>query len=340
MILSPIKPKATFPFLVTFLKIFIVGIFFLSDSTVLFAQSYTDEIGTSSANDFYISNKDRYYTNGNLFHYRHALKQDGIDSTLEKKIFELESGQKIFNPFYAKAPDPATHDRPFTAYLYLGSSFNWFFKNGKMIRVTAQIGTIGPNALGEEVQTSYHKLLNIFKPRGWEYQLKNEMGLNLSADYNKLFYRSQNKLLDFTGLSTALLGNTFSGAIVGGMLRFGKINPMYESVSYNSLIGNRPSATNGRPKKEFFFFLKPLVNYVAYDATIEGGLFRKDKGPITFGAKPFVFQQDIGTSFSSPRWSVNFVATLKSKDVESRATGYTYATWSVLYRFNQKIVKW
>jgi hypothetical protein len=321
-------------------KILIIVAFILTHSASLYAQSYTDEIGTTSANDFYMSKKDRYYTNGNMFHYRHALKQDGIDSTLEKKIFELESGQKIFNPFFAKAPDPTTHDRPFTAYLYLGSSFNWFFKNEKMIRVTAQIGTIGPNALGKEIQTSYHKFLNVFKPRGWEYQLKNELGLNLSAEYNRMFYRSKNKRLDLTGLSSALLGNTFTGANAGALLRIGQINPIYESISFNSLIGNKPSSINGRPNKEYFLFLKPQLNYVAYDATIQGGLFRRDKGPITFGAKPFVFVQDIGAGFSSPRWSVNLVATFKSKDVKSTATGYSYATWSVLYRFKQNILKW
>ena len=340
MILFPNNPKASLHILLPFFKILLLVAFILTSHTLLFGQAYTDEIGTTSANDFYISKKDRYYTNGNMFHYRHALKQEGIDSTLEKKIFELESGQKIYNPFFAKAPDPATHDRPFTAYLYLGSSFNWFFRNEKMIRITAQIGTIGPNALGEEIQTSYHKFLNVFKPRGWDYQLKNEIGLNLSAEYNKLFYRSSNKLLDLTGLSSALLGNTFSGANVGALLRFGQINPIYESVSFNSLIGNKPSDTNGRPKKEYFIFLRPQVNYVAYDATIQGGLFRIDKGPVAFGAKPFVFVQDIGASFSSPRWSVNFVATLKTKDVQSTATAYSYATWSVLYRLSPKILTW
>ncbi len=304
-----------------------------------YSQGYTDEIGTASANDFYISKKDRYYTNGNQFYYRHALKQQGIDSTLEKKIFELESGQKIYNPFFAKAPDITTHDRPFTAYLYLGSSFNWFYKNEKMVKISAQVGTIGPNALGKEIQTSYHQLLGLFTPLGWEYQLKNEIGLNLSADYNRLLYRSPSKYLDITALSSALLGNTFSGANVGLLLRWGKCNPLYQSVSFNSLIGNHPNGKKNLPA-EYFIFLRPQINYVAYNATIQGGMFRSDKGPVTFGVKPFVFVPDVGASFSSARWSVNFIVSLTSNEVQSTATGYSYATWSVFYRFKQTVLKW
>lgn len=312
-------------------------VFFFSFSNLYAQTAFTDEIGTLIANDFYISNKDRYYTNGNGFFYRHALQKDNANKELEKRIFELESGQKIYNPFFAKAPNPATHDRPFTAYLHIGTGFNWFYKNEKIIRVSAQIGTIGPNALGEDIQVSYHKMVNIFKPLGWEYQLKNEIGLNLALDYNRLFYRNKSKNIDVTWLSTALLGNTFAGIDGGALIRFGKINPLYQTLSFNSLIGNGKKEL---PKKEFFFFLRPQINYVAYNATIQGGMFINDKGPITFGVKPFVFVQDVGLSFASPRWTTNFIVTLKSNEVQSTATGYSYATFSVFYRFKQKVFKW
>lgn len=319
--------------------LFIIALIFLN-SKKTYSQAFNDEIGTTSSNDFYISKKDRYFTNGNSFHYRHCLTKNDTITVFEKKIFELESGQRIYNPFFAKAPDPTTHDRPFAAYLYVGGAFNWFYKNEKILKVTAQIGTIGPNALGQDVQTAYHKLLNVFKPQGWDYQVKNELGLNLSAEYNRLFYRTKSKSLDVTALTSALLGNTFSGANIGVLLRLGKVNPLYQSVSFNSLVGNKASKINQRTKNEFFVFLKPQLNFVAYDATISGGLFNVDKGPVTFDTNPLVFVQDVGASFSSPRWSTNFVVTLKSKEVKSNATGYSYATWSVFYRFNQRIFKW
>lgn len=317
---------------------FVFVTFFYILPLKIFAQTHTDEIGTASANDFYISKYDRYYTNGNQFYYRHALKQDSIAAS-EKRILELEAGQKIFNPFYAKAPNPLTHDRPFTAYLYTGAAFNWFYSSEKMFRLGIQLGTIGPDALGEEIQTSYHKFLGVFKPAGWEYQLKNEFGINLSIDYNQLLFKQKKGLFDVAMLSNLNVGNTFSGINGGLLFRVGKFNKMYESSSYNSIISN-PNFNNNLPtKKEFFFYYKPIINVVAYDATIQGGMFIKDKGPVTFDAKPLVFTQDIGANFSSARWSTSFFVTLKSKEVQSTATAYSYATWVVCYRFSQNLVR-
>lgn len=299
-----------------------------------FSQNYKNEAGTTSDNDVYIAFlKDRYYTNGNFLHYRHAIKQAKTSLKFAKKILEFELGQKIFTPYSAQAPNPALHDRPFTAYLYAGTTLIWFLKNESLFKLSAQIGTIGPNALGQEVQTSYHKLLGIYKIMGWEYQLKNEAGLNLSGDYNRLLYRTKNQKADITAASSAMLGNTFSGANLGTMLRFGKINPLYQSISYNSLISNNPTLKE-KPHKEFFLFTKPQLNFVAYDATIEGGLFSKDRGPITFGIKHLVYSQQVGLSFSADRWSASYIATFKGKEVESSADPYRYASLILLYRFN------
>lgn len=299
----------------------------------VFSQTFKNEAGATSDNDVYIAFlKDRYYTNGLLLHFRHALKQRSDSNNTIKKIIEFEIGQKVFSPYSAQAPDPAKHDRPFTGYLYIGSTYNWFYKNETVFKINAQIGTIGPNAFGEEVQTSYHKMLGIYEVKGWDYQLKNEAGLNLIAEYNQLAYRSNTKKLDITGSSSVLLGNTFSGANIGMLFRLGKINPLYESLSFNSLISNNNSSK--KTKNELFLFTKPQLNFVAYDATIEGGLFRKDKGPITFDSKSLVYSQQVGLSFSSGRWSASYIATFKGKEVESSADPYRYASLVLLHRFN------
>lgn len=298
-----------------------------------FGQTYKNEAGATSDNDVYIAFlKDRYYTNGLLLHYRHALKQKTDSSNLKKRIIEFEIGQKVFSPYSAQAPNPAKHDRPFTAYLYMGSTLNWFYANESVLKLTAQIGTIGPNAFGKEVQESYHNLLGIYKVMGWDYQLKNEAALNFIAEYNKLLCRPNSRKADIIASSSVLVGNTFSGANAGLIFRLGRINSLYESISYNSLISNKASSKD-KPKNELFLFTKPQINYVAYDATIEGGLFRKDKGPITFGSKPFLYSQQVGLCFSSGRWTANYIVTFKGKEVESSADPYRYASLVLLHRF-------
>jgi hypothetical protein len=296
------------------------------------AQIFKQELSFTTENDIYFY-QDRYYTSGTFVNYRYATgaAKRINNPNLIKTTTEFEFGHEIYTPYSAKAPDPALHDRPFTGYLYGAAAFNRFYKNESMLRFKAEAGIIGPPALGKEVQMGYHDLLNIYEPKGWEYQLKSEMGLNLSLDYQNMLLRSSNKMADVTLVSSALLGNTFSGANLGMLIRLGKLNYLYESITNNSLISLDP------PEKkswELFLYTIPRINYIAYDATIMGGLFLKDKGPITFDAKRFVYSQQIGISLSAERWSANYNIVLKSREVKSEAKAHAYGSISLAYRFN------
>jgi hypothetical protein len=65
-----------------------------------------------------------------------------------------------------------------------------------------------------------------------------------------------------------------------------------------------------------------------------GGLFLKDKGPITFDAETFVYSQQIGISLSAKRWSANYNIVLKGREVKSEAKPHSYGSISLAYRFN------
>ncbi len=299
-------------------------------------QSYKNEIGFTTDNDFYIAFKqDRYYTEGTFAYFRHALKQENLKPTIEKKIVDLELGQKIYNPFWSHAPDPKQHDRPFAGYAYAGAAMGWFYKNESIIRASAQLGILGPAALGKQTQTFFHKevLKAYYTVDGWDYQVKNELGLNFDLSYQHLFYHSTNRLIDVSGTSAVQIGNTFSGANAGVLIRFGKLNPFYESSYANSRIKNK-QGDNRKTPLELFLFTKPQLNFAAYDGTIQGGLFRSDKGPVTFGIKHWVYSQQIGLNFAWKRLSSKVIVILKTKEVESNAKAYHYGSGTFAYHFN------
>ena len=77
-----------------------------------------------------------------------------------------------------------------------------------------------------------------------------------------------------------------------------------------------------------------MLNYVIYDATIQGGLFNKDKGPIVFDAKPLVFSQQIGATYSKNRITADFSILFKTKEVKSSAKPHQYGSIALFYRFN------
>ncbi len=289
-----------------------------------------------SDNDLYIAFKqDRYYTDGNFAYFRHALKQENLNPKLEKKIVELELGHKIYNPFWSHVPDPAMHDRPFAGYAYAGGGINLYYKNESILKASAQLGILGPNALGKEVQTEFHKkvLKAYYTVEGWDYQVKDEIGLNLDLSYQRLFYRSSSRLIDISGASSVLIGNTLSGLNAGILFRLGNLNPFYESSSANSRIKNKQGDTREVPV-EFFLFTKPQLNLAVYDATIQGGLFRADKGPVTFGLRHWVYSQQIGVNFAWKRLTAKYIVTLKTREVKSAADAYHYGSAILAYNFN------
>ncbi|MBC7912765.1 MAG: lipid A deacylase LpxR family protein, partial [Pyrinomonadaceae bacterium] len=245
-------------------------------------KPHKSEFGFRSENDAYLAlGQDRYYTNGLFLTYRRATDQSKLTKSVNKIIWEAEAGQKMYNAQSGSIPDIKYVDRPFAAYLYAGGSLNWLYNSENTLKVTLQLGTVGPSALGKEAQTLLHDIGGFYTIKGWETQIKDELGINAEIEYNKFLYRVKSNDVDFTLTSFAGIGNTFSGIGAGILFRAGSINPLFNSASTNSTISNNAPSTSVN-ERESFLYAKPLLQYVAYDATTEGGLFRNDKGPITF----------------------------------------------------------
>lgn len=298
-----------------------------------FAQNFKNEFGFRSDNDAYLFyGQDRYYTNGLFINFRHATDQQKLSSSLEKVTYEISAGQKMYNPISGYSPKLATQDRPFAGYLYAGANVNLFYKKESILKFGLELGTIGPNALGEDAQKLLHKIVGFYEIKGWEYQIKNEPTINLTTQFTKLLGRSEAYKSDLSLESYVNIGTTFSGAGIGILLRSGDINQLFNSAYTNSQISNN-SKTERLVNNEYFFYAKPQLNFIAYDATIQGSMFNKDS-PVTFGTKPLVFAQQLGLNYSTPRFTFDFGLTFKSKEVKSTAKAHQYGSISMYYRFN------
>lgn len=315
------------------MKLLVFISLFLTLSNAIYSQdkNYNDEFGFRSDNDSYLAlGQDRYYTNGLFISFRHALKRDTTEKKTAKKIWEIEAGHYIFNPFTGSITNLQDVDRPFAAVLYAGGKFNWLFKNESNFELGLDIGTIGPNAFGREIQEGLHKAIGFYAIKGWEYQVNNEVGINSSFKYTRLIARKQ-KDNDLSLNTYANIGSTFSGAGAGVLFRAGRINQFFKSVTNNSRISNLPG--DPIPEKEIFFFTRPMLHFVAYDATIQGGMFREDKGPVVFAPNRFQYSQEFGVNYAANRWTLNFSITFKSRDVKTQNAAHKYGSAVIYYRF-------
>jgi lipid A 3-O-deacylase len=302
-------------------------------STFAFSQEFKNEFGFKSDNDAYLFyGQDRYYTNGLFVYFRHAIPQTQLGEKLEKLTYEISAGQKMYNPISGYRPDPTTQDRPFAGYLYAGGNVSLLYKKERVLKAGIEIGTIGPDALGKEAQELLHDLVGFYTIDGWQYQIKNELAVNLTAQYTQLLHRSAKNNLDFSFDGYANVGTTFSGAGAGILFRAGKVNQLFNSITANALIGNQ-SKTAKLVSHELFFYAKPQLNFIAHDATIQGSMFNNDS-PVTFGAKNIVFAQQIGFNYSTPRFTIDYSLVFKSKEIESMAKAHQYGSIAMFYRFN------
>lgn len=297
------------------------------------AQTYKNEFGFITENDSYLATlNDGYYTNGLFINFRRALEPEFCGEKLEKKIYEISIGQQMFTPYRANVPNPANQDRPFAGYLFAGGSLSNFYANESLLKLSAQIGTTGPHSLAQEAQKLIHDVAGFYTPSGWEYQIKNELALNLSAKYNRLLFKNSSRNFDIIGHSYINLGSTFSGVGIAPIFRIGRLNQLYHSALENAVIGHAKTAK--RKASEFYFYAKPQINFVAYDATIQGSLF-KHNSPVTFDIKPVVFEQHVGLTYSSNRFTIDFKAIFKTKEIKSVAKAQNYGSASLYYRFGK-----
>ncbi|MEJ7558523.1 MAG: lipid A deacylase LpxR family protein [Pedobacter sp.] len=312
---------------------FILLVFFLLVTNYGYSQDYKNEFGFRSENDAYLAQgSDRYYTNGLFLNFRRALDQSKLKAGLEKKIYEISLGQKMYNPISGYAPDPARHDRPFAGYLYAGGALSWFKSNESVLRVSAEIGTVGPGSLAEDGQELLHNTVGFYELAGWEYQIRNEAAINLSVQYTKLIHRLVDNAADLSFEGYANVGTTFSGAGAGILLRAGSINQLFNSSYLNATVEHN-AKTKGIVAREIFFYAKPQLNFVGYDATVQGSMFN-NTSPVTFDVKPIVFAQQLGFNYSSKRFTFDFGVILQTKEIESTARAHQWGVISMNYRFN------
>ncbi|SFG73488.1 lipid A deacylase LpxR family protein [Pedobacter insulae] len=296
-----------------------------------FSQSYKNEFGFKSDNDAYLFyGQDRYYTNGLMLFFRSATDQNKLGDKLEKFIYEVTAGQKMFNPQSGAAGKISQQDRPFAGYLYAGGSLNFFYKKENILKTSLELGTIGPDALGEDAQKLLHNTVGFYKIDGWQYQIENKLSANLSVQYTSLLHRSEYNKIDFSFEGYANVGTTFRGAGAGILMRTGNINQLFQSAYTNSTIGYHPK-TARLVTSETFFYAKPQLNFVAYDGTIQGKTLNEGR---QYAINKIVFAQQLGFNYSSRRFTFDFGLLFKTKEVKDIIHTHQFATISMLYRFN------
>jgi lipid A 3-O-deacylase len=210
--------------------------------TALVSVARADDRGQISVieeNDSIFYPSDKHYTQGIRFSYLTSpLTADEslnapfdwfgdlpfAPSGTKTRFADYGFGQSIFTPtaIHQRVPDP--HDRPYAGWLYGDLALIQDTDHERLDDLELQLGIVGPNALGRQVQNDWHiDVLGVRPALGWAHQLSNEPGM--VASYNrKLRFLAETDGhfgVDFIPEAGASVGNIFTYAAVGAMARIG-----------------------------------------------------------------------------------------------------------------------
>ena len=211
-----------------------------------------------------------------------------------RRFISIALGQSIFTPEDILRKDLILNDRPYAGYTYAALGFHRA-ASSSMESIELDIGIVGPDSFGGNIQEFLHRVFDWSYPEGWANQLKDELALGVAYD-RKWKVRPEGKtgqanwdLITHAGGSAS---NVFTGAGVGIEFRLGRslpddfgtalIGPGSDSAS---LFEGTAQGFSGGGHSGFHVFTALEGHAVVRDIFLDGNTFRRshrvDKLPFT-----------------------------------------------------------
>ncbi|HVW58939.1 MAG TPA: lipid A deacylase LpxR family protein [Puia sp.] len=220
---------------------------------------------------------DKGYTNGTRFDYFY-LKKTPSHFFLDKWFPTAGAGavdtysyslmQVMLGPKDISKPEPDKNDWPYAAAL-VASHGMYSTHPGRELAIQTEItaGVIGPLALGRQFQTWAHSIIGYTKPRGWDKQMPNDVLLNINLQAWKMIWQP-GSAFELMGGGQVQAGTMLDGVSLHLLLRAGNMRPFFSSY-----IDQFASARGKGRRLQYYFFIKPAVQWWSYNALIQGGIF-------------------------------------------------------------------
>lgn len=289
-------------------------------------------------NDFFGGN-DQHYTNGAKLSWLSpdysSWGQDGWrEKTLEalplvnapatQKNFGVALGQNMYTPENTGRHVPDPIDRPYAGWSYL--EFSLISRTQRVMDViSVQVGVVGRHSYAQETQQLVHGWINSHQPRGWAFQLKDEVGVNVITERRwRLFARSFDDTfgVDVVPHLGVSLGNVQTFANTGLTARFGLNLPNDFGVELlsggaitNSPLNDRDPRVGSHHRRSLFVFGGVDGRAVARDIFLDGNTWEDSP---SVEKERLVGDSYWGVGLVLSKWQITYTYVVRSKEFKAQ----------------------
>jgi lipid A 3-O-deacylase len=258
----------------------------------------------------YFTKTDKYYTQGIAFEYVHpSLKKFPLAKLLWKPYPSIPQYGITLNLFgYTPTSTSDDHilygDRPFDANISLKTFLVQADSvHQQQVSTAFSIGVMGPAALGIEIHTTIHRWLKNPLPHGWQNQIRNDIIINYQLNFEKKLVSAGNNFL-LNATAEARIG-TLNDKLSGGFnFMAGRFNKRFSSLTSKS------------KKAEYYLYGQGRLNFIGYDASMQGGLFNRNS-PYTISGGDVTratFQADAGVIVNFRKLFLSYTQSYLTKE--------------------------
>lgn len=241
-------------------------------------------------------------------------------------------GQNMYTAGDIALRDPPIGDRPYAGWLY--GSIGLIAETGRRLdQLELTLGIVGPASLAEPTQKLIHGLTDSQEPRGWDTQLKNEPGVVLTYQRSWRGFVSGSVSgfgFDATPHAGVALGNVFTYANAGVMLRFGQRLPL--DYGPPRIQPSLPGSGFFVPQEGFGWYLFAGVEgrAVARNIFLDGNTFRDSR---SVDKEPLVGDLQFGIALTWHNVRLSYTHVLRTREFETQGKADDFGAFSLTVRF-------
>jgi len=241
-------------------------------------------------------------------------------------------GQNMYTPDDITLPNPPADARPYAGWLY--GSMGLVAETGRRLdQLELTIGVVGPASFAEQTQKFIHEYTNSPEPRGWDTQLDNEPGILLTYQRSWRGFVSESVSgfdFDVTPHAGGALGNVFTYANAGLMLRFGQQLPL--DYGPPRIQPSLPGSGFFVPQEGFGWYLFAGVEgrAVARNIFLDGNTFGDSR---SVDREPLVGDLQFGIAMTWRNVRLSYTHVLRTPEFESQGEGDDFGSVSLSLRF-------